>query len=224
MTDSPVRYIVIPEIGFVLDHALWPFPVRDRTSIRSTVTSQCNATIFMGQCGFSDVTGNPRAYLILIGVNAMRLKRYMYSIVGMVLLALGFCTAQASTVVYEDSAVVLANSATSNPFTVTAGTYEATLVDYEYTSIFDTLSLNITQGDNVLGFGIGTGKFTFNVLTPGGLMAHLVANPKTGEKGLYALQITAIPIPPAVMLFISGLIGIVAVGRRDDGLKSTAAA
>jgi hypothetical protein len=150
----------------------------------------------------------------------MRLKNYIYSIAAMLILSSGICTAQASTVVYEDSEVVFADTASTNPFDVDrAGTYEATLVDFEYTSAFDILSLNITQNDTVLGFGFDTGTFTFNVLTPGTLMAHLVANPKGGEKGLYALQIKAVPIPPAILLFISGLVGITMVSRREKGEK-----
>lgn len=150
----------------------------------------------------------------------MRLKKYLYSIGGIALLTLSICTAQASTVVYEDSEVVFADTVFTTPFDVArAGTYEAKLVDFEYTSAFDILSLNITQDDTVLGFGFDTGTFIFNVLTPGTLMAHLVANPKAGEKGLYALQIKAIPVPPAALLFISGLVGIVTVSRRDNGVK-----
>jgi hypothetical protein len=138
----------------------------------------------------------------------------------MLMFSFGISTAQASTVVYEDSEVVFADSVSTNSFDVDrAGTYEATLVDFEYTSAFDILSLNITQNDTVLGFGFDTGTFTFDVLTPGTLMAHLVANPKEGEKGLYALQIMAVPIPPALLLFISGLAGILMVSRRDNGEK-----
>ena len=145
----------------------------------------------------------------------MGLRKYIYSIVGIALMSLGIGTAQASTVVYEDSAVVFSDAASTNPFDVLqAGTYEATLVDFGYSAAFDILSLNITQDDTVLGFGLGTGKFTFSILTPGELLAHLVANPKEGEKGLYAVQIKAIPVPPAVWLFISGLTGLVMVSRR----------
>lgn len=145
----------------------------------------------------------------------MKLIKYLYSMAGMAVLSLGICTAEASTVVYEDSEVIFSNTISTNPFDVLqAGVYEATLVDFGYTDVFDILSLNITQDDTVLGFGIGTGRFTFSVLTPGTLLAHLVANPKAGEKGLYALQIKAIPVPPAVWLFISGLTGLVIVSRR----------
>lgn len=150
----------------------------------------------------------------------MRLGKYIYSIAGMVVLSLGICTANASTVVYEDSALVFGDTVSSNEFDITqAGVYEATLADFGYTSFFDILSLTITQDNVVLGFGFDTGKFTFSAMTPGKLIAHLVANPQPGNQGLYALQIKAIPVPPAALLFISGLVGLVMVSRRrGDGV------
>jgi len=173
----------------------------------------------------------------------MKPRQYLPPIVGMAVFLLGICSAQASTVVYEDAGVVFNDTVFTKPFDVThAGPYKAELVDFGAKTIpddpepkfpfaFDILSLTITQEDpltnkaTLLGFGFDTGSFTFNVSTPGTLMANLAAIPSVDDKwvprqGLYALQIKAIPVPAAAWLFFSGLIGLFIVGRRDSGLET----
>lgn len=151
----------------------------------------------------------------------MRLGQYLYPIAGMVVFVLGVCSAQASTVVYEDFQVVSNNTVFTTPFEVTqAGTYEAELVDFEFPVAFDILSLGITQDFVPLGIGFDTGSFTFSVSTPGTLLAHLAAIPGAGGMGTYAIQIKAVPILPTAALFFSGLIGLTIVGRRDNRLKT----
>jgi hypothetical protein len=136
--------------------------------------------------------------------------------VGMAAFLTGICSVQASTVVYDDFQVVSENTVFTTPFEVTrAGTYKAELVDFEYPAAFDILSLGITQDLNPLGFRFDTGSFTFDVLSPGTLQAHLAAIPGAAGLGVYALQIMAIPIPDAAALLFSGLVGLVVVGRRE---------
>lgn len=131
--------------------------------------------------------------------------------------------ARASSVVYEDFDVVSHESIFTTPFSVsTPGTYRALLVDFEYPDPFEILSLAITQDGNPLGIGFGTGSFTFNVATPGTLLAHLAAVPAAGGQGVYGLQVLPVPLPPAIWLFLSALTGIVAVGRRGSGVGAAA--
>lgn len=150
----------------------------------------------------------------------MKTGRYLHFTLAVAMLVLGISSARASTVVYDDFDVVSEDTVFTTPFVVTrTGTYKAELVDFEYPLAFDILSLGITQNAVPLGFGFDTGSFTFHVSTPGTLLAHLAAIPVAGGTGTYALQIKAIPVPPAVTLLFSGLIGFVAVGRRDSRAK-----
>jgi len=146
----------------------------------------------------------------------MKPGRLLQFMVGIAAFLAGICSAQASSVVYDDFQVVTEDTVVTTPFEVTqAGTYRAQLVDFEYPAAFDILSLGITQDMTPLGFRFDTGSFTFNVLSPGTLLAHLAAIPGAAGSGVYALQIMAIPIPAAAVLLFSGLIGLVVVGRRD---------
>jgi len=146
----------------------------------------------------------------------MKSGRFLHFVVGIAAFLTGISSVQASSVVYDDFQVVTENTVFTTPFEVTqAGTYKAELVDFEYPDAFDILSLGITQDLTPLGFRFDTGSFTFNVLTPGTLLAHLAAIPGASGTGIYSLQIMAIPIPDAAALLISGLIGLVIVGRSE---------
>lgn len=146
---------------------------------------------------------------------------HMQYIIVVTLFLLGLTSARASTAVYDDFRVISEPTIFTTSFEVSsAGTYRAELVDLEYTDPFDILMLGITQGATPLGFGFDTGAFTFQVTTPGTLQAHVAALPLAGKLGTYALQIFAVPLPPAMLLFLSGLLGLVTVGRRDSRLNA----
>ncbi len=145
----------------------------------------------------------------------MRVKHYLQPIFGLAL-TLGICSTQAATVIYEDYQFVTEPTVFTESFNVTeAGTYTAKLVDFEFPVAFDILSLGISQGLQPLGIGFGTGSFTFNVTMPGILNAHLAAIPGSQGTGLFGLEIMAVPLPPAAILFFSGILGLVTVARRD---------
>jgi hypothetical protein len=161
--------------------------------------------------------GNIGAVLDMTGGSAMKRYWYRHFIMGFVVLALGICSAQASTVVYEDFQVVSGNSISSTSIAVEqAGTFKASLVDFEFPVPFDILGLAITQGLDELGFRFGTGSFIFDVPVPGTIMAHLAAIPGFGGVGAFGVQITAIPLPPASFLFASALVGLTLIGRRKN--------
>jgi hypothetical protein len=144
------------------------------------------------------------------------MKRYRYRqfMMGLVL-ALGLCGARASTVPYEDFQVVAGNSISTTPILIAqAGTYKASLVDFEFPAPFDILALAITQNLNPLGVGFDTGSFIFDVPVPGTILAHLAAIPGSGGMGAFGVQITAVPLPPASLLFASATIGLALIGRR----------
>lgn len=151
----------------------------------------------------------------------MKLAKYFYPGFAFLVIAMAVFRAEASTVVYEDFNFVSSDTAFTTAFDVTApGLYRADLVDFEYPDAFNILALGITQGGTALGIGFGSGSFTFNVSTPGEVLAHLAAFPKAGSKGLYGLQILPIPIPPAIWLFLSGMAGIITIARRDRSLNA----
>ena len=81
-----------------------------------------------------------------------------------------------------------------------AGTYKASLVNFEFSAPFDNLALAITQNLDPLGFRFDTGSFIFDVPAPGTIMAHRAA----------------IPIPPASFLFASAVIGLSLIGRGKN--------
>jgi hypothetical protein len=150
----------------------------------------------------------------------MKRYRYRHFIMVFVVLALGICSAQASTVVYDDFQVVSGNTVATTAITIPqAGTYKASLVDFEFPAPFDILALAITKDlapFDPLGFGFGTGSFLFDVPAPGTILAHLAAIPGAGGMGAFGIQITAIPLPPASLLFASAMIGMTLIGRRKN--------
>ena len=146
----------------------------------------------------------------------MKLKHYMHALFGFMALSLGLCNAQASTVYTEFQVVSGTNVSSSTEIhQVQAGAYKASLADFEYPEAFDVLSLGILQGNNELGVTFGTDFFTFNVPSTGTIIALLTGKTGSMNKGAYAFEITAIPLPPALLLFSSALFGLVVVGRRE---------
>jgi hypothetical protein len=172
------------------------------------------------------VTDAPVASPKLTGVIAMRLNKRVYSALVILLVSAGVFPAQASTVVYEAFEFVTTNSTETKEFmNVAPGLYQATLVDYESPDPFHVLSVGLTQGSTTFGFMDGTDSFTFDVLKPGTLEAHIVTWPNDpdvsgdSKTGLYSLKIVGlnllpVPVPPAVWLFLSGVTGIIGVARR----------
>ena len=153
----------------------------------------------------------------------MKPHQYLQYLVGTALLFMGICSAHASTVVFEDYQSISGNTVLNKDFKVDqAGTYEAFLTDLRYPVAFETLFLGILDDVSFtpLGFRYGEGSLTFNVSTPGQFVAQFAGRPGAGGMGTYALQIKAIPIPPAAMLLFSGLMGLVLVGRRTNSLKT----
>ncbi|MDX1696969.1 MAG: VPLPA-CTERM sorting domain-containing protein [Thiohalobacterales bacterium] len=151
----------------------------------------------------------------------MRSREIVCSFLGIAIYLFGVSNVHAATVLLEDFQVVTEKTVSTTWFDVEqAGIYEVELIDFEFPSPFDILALGIVQGVEPLGIGFGTGSFTFNVSTPGMLKAHLAAVPGVGGMGTCAFQIKAIPLPPAAMLLLSGLIGLVLVARRPGRLTT----
>lgn len=114
----------------------------------------------------------------------------------------------------------------STSFTIAApGTYVAKLTDLTFfpNSSFGDVALGIMTSSQVFG---STSLNTPNVndsdsfmftATPGTYLSYVLAT----CTGLctYGVEITAVPVPAAVLLFGSGLIGLVMVGRRRSNVR-----
>lgn len=145
-----------------------------------------------------------------------------------VLLALGLWAAtgpvQAALVVYEDVGFIKDTGYFSDAFQIAAaGTYKATLTDFDFPSLFDELSLIVSTATTTQGKSLVPGSFTFDAL-PGTYYASLfgIAGGPL-EMGLYGVQIeqmtvAAVPLPAAAVLLASGLgvLGVMARRRRGN--------
>jgi hypothetical protein len=96
-------------------------------------------------------------------------------------------------------------------------TYQATLADLSISPIFgfDYLFLAITSTTTSYGSIVGPGSFIFDVVPNELLFANVfgIGGGDTGF-GLFGVQVTTVPVPGAVWLLGSGLVGLVGLRRK----------
>jgi len=101
---------------------------------------------------------------------------------------------------------------------VTPTTYKAMLTDLSYTlglPDFQKLSMSITKGPLVLGNTIGPGSFFFDVVLGESYFLNIFGIAGLPDNlGLFNVTIEAVPVPPAVLLFGSGMFGLIMLRRR----------
>jgi hypothetical protein len=150
------------------------------------------------------------------------IKRMLVSFV-LLLLPVSFC--QAMTV-YEDVSFITGVdgvSGTNNSFTVSqTGSYQASLVDFVFPTEFDSLGLTIIEGES---FETTVSHFS----TDGGFNVTFDANPglyyvnvlgdaggdlNIGLYGLKITQLSTVPLPPAILLFLSSMGVLIYVAWR----------
>lgn len=97
-----------------------------------------------------------------------------------------------------------------------AGVYTATLTDFSFPAPMIDTGMNVTTTKDWLGGLMAPGSFTFNA-TPGRYYVSFFGSADFStslQLGQYGIDISQVPVPAAIWLFGSGLIGLVFVARR----------
>jgi hypothetical protein len=103
-----------------------------------------------------------------------------------------------------------------------AGSYQATLTDFEFPVAMAATGMDVTTTTSTLGKLLAPGSFIFDA-TPGnyyvsfyGIAEALSKTLPDTKLGQYGIDISQIPVPPAVWLFCSGLLGLISISRRKE--------
>lgn len=123
----------------------------------------------------------------------------------------------ANTVVYDKVELFQTATISTDMFEIIeAGSYKATLTDFEFPLPMLATGMIVTTVTDLLGSLLAPGSFNFYA-TPGKYFVSFFgfADTSAPQLGNYGIEITQIPIPAAVWLFGSGLLGLSLVSRRD---------
>ena len=133
--------------------------------------------------------------------------------VGVLLFTAG--TSWANTVVYEEVELFDTQTVLNDTFTVIDdGTYRAVLTDFEFPEPMAQSGMAVTTATELLGSLNAPGSFTFEA-TPGEYFVSFFGEAGASTSyGMYGIEISQVPVPAAVWLLGSGLIGLVGVARR----------
>ena len=146
-------------------------------------------------------------------------------IVGVVLAIVLLSTPQfaGASTVFETTGWITGTDGTGFIFDFEADTapftYRATLSDMSqdpYFGLGEFLFLSITTSTDTVDSIIGPGSFTFDA-TPGKTYFANVfgTGGGTAGAGLFGIEITAVPVPPALLLLGSGLFALFALRKRN---------
>jgi hypothetical protein len=126
----------------------------------------------------------------------------------------------ASTVVFNKVELFQTETFFTDMFEITdAGSYMATLTDFEFPVAMIDTGMNVTTATESLGSLLAPGSFTFDA-APGEYFvsffgfADTFTSTQLGQYGIEISQVSAVPVPAAVWLFGSGLLGLIGVARR----------
>lgn len=134
--------------------------------------------------------------------------------------------ALADGVVFEQVSFLTGNTMYTDRFQVdTAGTYKVTLTDFDFPNPLKMAGLNITTATQSLGSLLAPGSFTFDADPGSYFLSFFGKADHLGQFGIEVAQygilvsdvnVSAVPVPGAVWLFGSGLIGLSGVIRRKN--------
>jgi len=133
--------------------------------------------------------------------------------IGAFLIAAG--NSWANTVVYEEVELFDTQTVLNDTFTVIdAGTYRAILTDFEFPEPMAQSGMAVTTATELLGSLNAPGSFSFDA-TPGDYFVSFFGEAGASTSyGMYGIEISQVPLPAAVWLFGSGLIGLIGISRR----------
>jgi len=124
-------------------------------------------------------------------------------------------TSWASTVVYEKVELFDTQTVSNDTFTVIdAGIYSAILTDFEFPEPLAQSGMAVTTATELLGSLNAPGSFTFDA-TPGDYFVSFFGEAGASTSyGMYGIEISQVPLPAAVWLFGSGLLGLIGIAKR----------
>ena len=93
--------------------------------------------------------------------------------------------------------------------------YKVTLTDFEFPAPFDFLGVAITTSTDKVAELLAPGMTTFDVELGTTYFANVLGNAADPSgAGLFGINITAVPIPPSLILLGSSLLGLIFLRRR----------
>ena len=122
----------------------------------------------------------------------------------------------ANTVVYDKVELFQTGAFFTDMFEISeAGSYKATLTDFEFPIPMLATGMSVTTATDLLGSLLAPGSFNFDA-TPGKYFVSFIgfADTDVPQLGQYGIEISQVPIPAAIWLFGSGLLGLVGIARR----------
>ena len=152
----------------------------------------------------------------------MKLKRRIGAVLGVILVLMIASAGMASTVL-DETAFVTGEERFAFEFEIVdGGQYQTTLTELEFPASLDTLLLFVSTGMDVVGTPlVGPGMFTFDA-DPGMFVANILGW-AGGDFRLGAFNVEVAvaqaPVPPAMMLLASGLIGLFSMRRFRNNLS-----
>ena len=137
--------------------------------------------------------------------------------IGLFLLTAGY--SQANTVVYDKVELFQIETFFTDPFTVfDSGTYIATLTDFEFPLAMISTGMSVTTATDLKGSLMAPGSFLFEATQGEAYFVSFFGFAGTSTflppLGQYGIEISQVPVPSAVWLFGTGLIGFVGLSRR----------
>ena len=125
----------------------------------------------------------------------------------------------ANTVVYDNVELFKTETFFTEVFEISdAGSYMATLTDFNFPAPMVGTGMSVTTATDMLGSLMAPGSFNFNA-TPGKYFVSFFGNADThkcSRLGQYGIEISQVPVPATALLFVSGLLGLIGIARRKN--------
>lgn len=122
----------------------------------------------------------------------------------------------ANTVVYDKVELFQTEAFFTDIFNISeAGSYKATLTDFEFPMPMVATGMSVTTATDLLGSLLAPGSFNFDAM-PGKYFVSFFgfADTAAPQLGQYGIEIRQVSVPAAVWLFGSGLLGMIGIARR----------